>query len=135
MRFLPGPFATFPQWCGEQHQGFPQRIFGSYRLSRTKQQIVIVDRLELGGFMIAATTFPAHRKQQRISMNRREFLSTGATTAIALGTNAVSAQTGSPVPLAERMKLGDQTEPTSETHLKYLARYSVRHICAYQPVV
>ena len=67
-------------------------------------------------------------------MNRREFLSTGATTAIALGTSAVSAQTGSPVPAAERIKLGDQSAPTSETHLKYLARYSVRHICAYPQI-
>ena len=29
------------------------------------------------------------------------------------------------------MKLGDQTAPTNDTHLKYLARYGVRNICGY----
>ncbi len=32
------------------------------------------------------------------------------------------------------MKLGDQTEPTNDTHLKYLARYGVRHICGYPDI-
>jgi mannonate dehydratase len=32
------------------------------------------------------------------------------------------------------MKLGDQTAPTNETHLKYLARYSVRNICGYPQI-
>lgn len=29
------------------------------------------------------------------------------------------------------MKLGCQSAPTNDTHLKYLARYGVRHICGY----
>ena len=29
------------------------------------------------------------------------------------------------------MKLGCQSKPTTETHLKYLARYGVRNICGY----
>jgi mannonate dehydratase len=32
------------------------------------------------------------------------------------------------------MKLGDQTSPTNDTHLKYLARYGVRNICAYPEI-
>ncbi len=32
------------------------------------------------------------------------------------------------------MKLGDQTAPTNETHLQYLARYSVRNICGYPEI-
>lgn len=32
------------------------------------------------------------------------------------------------------MKLGDQTAPTNEVHLQYLARYGVRHICGYPPI-
>ena len=32
------------------------------------------------------------------------------------------------------MKLGDQTSPTTEAHLKYLARYSVRNICGYPQI-
>src|ERR1700761_7488449 len=29
------------------------------------------------------------------------------------------------------MKLGCQSAPTSDAHLKYLARYGVKHICGY----
>ena len=29
------------------------------------------------------------------------------------------------------MKLGCQSKPTNDVHLKYLARYGVRHICGY----
>ena len=32
------------------------------------------------------------------------------------------------------MKLGDQSAPTNDTHLKYLARYSVRNICGYPQI-
>jgi mannonate dehydratase len=32
------------------------------------------------------------------------------------------------------MKLGDQTHPTNDTHLKYLARYGVRNICGYPEI-
>jgi mannonate dehydratase len=32
------------------------------------------------------------------------------------------------------MKLGCQTYPTSDEHLKYLARYGVRHICGYPQI-
>jgi mannonate dehydratase len=67
-------------------------------------------------------------------MNRRQFLSSSTVSALALGSNFASADTYSPSPSAADMKLGDQTSPTNETHLKYLARYGVRNICAYPEI-
>ena len=32
------------------------------------------------------------------------------------------------------MKLGCQTAPTNDTHLKYLARYGVKNICGYPEI-
>ena len=32
------------------------------------------------------------------------------------------------------MKLGDQSAPTNDTHLAYLARYGVRNICGYPQI-
>jgi mannonate dehydratase len=65
-------------------------------------------------------------------MNRRQFLVASGAASFA------AAQIGAPLPARAdetsepvRMKLGDQTAPTNETHLKYLARYSVRNICGY----
>src|ERR1035441_782663 len=34
----------------------------------------------------------------------------------------------------ELMKLGDQTAPTNDVHLKYLARYGVQNICGYPQI-
>jgi mannonate dehydratase len=65
-------------------------------------------------------------------MNRRQFLvSSGAAGLIT--THGVALASASEKPAAEpaRMKLGDQTAPTSDAHLKYLARYGVRNICGY----
>lgn len=67
-------------------------------------------------------------------MNRRQFLSSSAATALALGAASASADTTSYSPGHAVMKLGDQTSPTSDTHLRYLARYGVRHICAYPQI-
>ncbi len=61
-------------------------------------------------------------------MNRRQFLSTSA--AAGALTTTSQAQPAKPV----LMKLGCQTSPTTDTHLKYLARYSVRNICGYPEV-
>jgi mannonate dehydratase len=68
-------------------------------------------------------------------MNRREFISSSGVAAVTLGrgANASTATTSShakPV----LMKLGCQSAPTSDTHLKYLARYGVRHICGYPQI-
>ena len=64
-------------------------------------------------------------------MNRRQFVTSGSTTAVVLGTKLASAKTISHSSKPVLLKLGDQTSPTNETHLKYLARYSVRNICGY----
>jgi mannonate dehydratase len=57
-------------------------------------------------------------------MNRRQFFTTTGAAAVAGGPPVAAAQPA-------RMKLGCQTSPTNETHLKYLARYGVRNICGY----
>jgi mannonate dehydratase len=67
-------------------------------------------------------------------MNRRQFLSSGAATALALGAKTASAGASQPSSDPALMKLGDQTSPTNDVHLKYLARYGVRHICAYPQI-
>ena len=61
-------------------------------------------------------------------MNRRQLLVGGGVAAAAL--SAPSPAAGQPV----RMKLGCQSAPTNETHLKYLARYGVRNICGYPEI-
>jgi mannonate dehydratase len=68
-------------------------------------------------------------------MNRREFISTSGVAAVALGKGSVVAA-APPAPESKPvlMKLGCQSEPTNDTHLKYLARYGVRNICGYPEV-
>ncbi len=68
-------------------------------------------------------------------MNRRQFItSTGA--AGLLAAQGLASPAAPKVVLAKRalMKVGDQTAPTNETHLKYLARYSVQNICGYPEI-
>lgn len=70
-----------------------------------------------------------------MNMNRRKFItSTGA--AGLLAANGMTSAAAPKVTLAKPvlMKVGDQTAPTNETHLKYLARYSVRNICGYPEI-
>jgi mannonate dehydratase len=63
-------------------------------------------------------------------MNRRDFLA--ASTAAALA-SPLAAAPSPPQPKSKPvlMKLGCQSAPTNEAHLKYFARYGVRHICGY----
>jgi mannonate dehydratase len=69
-------------------------------------------------------------------MNRRQFLvaSGAAGLAAAQGSATASKPRVTPVPQAARMKLGDQTAPTNDAHLAYLARYGVRNICGYPEI-
>jgi mannonate dehydratase len=68
-------------------------------------------------------------------MNRRDFIT-------ASGAAGLMAAKGLPAAAAPNvaleqpvlMKVGDQTAPTNETHLKYLARYGVRNICGYPQI-
>ncbi len=64
-------------------------------------------------------------------MNRRKFFSASGAAAAALATTpAVPAAPAKPI----LMKLGCQSSPTNETHLKYFARYGVRNICGYPQI-
>jgi mannonate dehydratase len=71
-------------------------------------------------------------------MNRRQFLaSTGAASLAALGTPspyAAAEPAGLSVAPPVLMKLGDQTSPTNDAHLKYQTRYGVRNICGYPQI-
>ena len=64
-------------------------------------------------------------------MNRREFVSLSTTAAAGLAT-------APPLPAAApkriSMKLGCQTTPTNEQHIRYLARYGVQAICGFPQV-
>ncbi len=64
-------------------------------------------------------------------MNRRQFLVSSSAASLAV---ASAATPGKAAAAPAKMKLGDQSEPTDDTHLKYLARYSVRNICGYPHV-
>ena len=68
-------------------------------------------------------------------MNRRQFVSTSGVAALAFG-RVPEVAAAAPVPAAKPvlMKLGCQSAPTNDVHLKYLARYGVRNICGYPEV-
>ena len=64
-------------------------------------------------------------------MNRREFVSVSGTAAAGLATlRPASAAPATPM----LMKLGCQTTPTNEQHIRYLARYGVQAICGFPQV-
>jgi mannonate dehydratase len=65
-------------------------------------------------------------------MNRRQFFqSSGAAAALA---GLAEPPAAAAPPKRALMKLGCQSAPTNETHLKYFARYGVRDVCGY-PVI
>ena len=68
-------------------------------------------------------------------MNRRQFLATSGAAGLLAG-NAPIAACGAAAKALNPvlMKLGDQTAPTNDIHLKYLARYGVRNICGYPKI-
>ena len=69
----------------------------------------------------------------KLRLNRRQFLSSSSVAALGLsaGTGpALAAPAKKPV----LMKLGCQSAPTNDAHLKYLARYGVRNICGYPEI-
>jgi len=69
-------------------------------------------------------------------MNRRQFLVTGGIAGVAAAAPAVGQNraVGARPASTARMKLGDQTAPTNDVHLAYLARYGVRNICGYPEI-
>jgi mannonate dehydratase len=68
-------------------------------------------------------------------MNRRSFLTSSGGAGLFLACNGGSRPAAaSQTPQRSLMKLGDQTAPTNDVHLKYLARYGVRNICGYPEI-
>src|SRR5947199_2358535 len=65
-------------------------------------------------------------------MNRRRFVFSSTAAAAALGSRLPRASAASREPVL--MKLGCQSSPTNDTHLKYFARYGVRNICGYPTI-
>ncbi len=63
-------------------------------------------------------------------MNRRRFVTVSGAVAASLASRPVAAA----VPQRALMKLGCQSAPTNDTHLKYFARYGVRNICGYPEI-
>src|ERR1700722_3458969 len=65
-------------------------------------------------------------------MNRRHFISSSGGAGLAVGRRSTGfAAPAAPAAKPVLMKLGCQSAPTNDTHLKYLARYGVRNICGY----
>jgi mannonate dehydratase len=70
-------------------------------------------------------------------MNRRQFISSSSVAALALGQGSAASAAPAAAASATKhvlMKLGCQSAPTNDTHLKYLARYGVRNICGYPEI-
>jgi len=67
-------------------------------------------------------------------MNRRRFISASGAAGITLGSSLAPKQAGAAPARRALMKLGCQSAPTNDTHLKYLARYGVRNICGYPEI-
>src|SRR5215471_2400760 len=67
-------------------------------------------------------------------MNRRQFVSVSGVAAAA-GIDAIQPKSA-PAQTRKRssMKLGCQTMPSSEEHIRYLARYGVEAICGYPQI-
>jgi len=65
-------------------------------------------------------------------MNRRRFFTSSSAAAVAATTTLAPRRAGAAPPAL--MKLGCQSAPTNETHLKYFARYGVRNICGYPKI-
>src|SRR5947208_15963770 len=69
-------------------------------------------------------------------MNRRQFISRSGVAALAVGKGSMALAPAPKEPVAKPvlMKLGCQSAPTNDEHLKYLARYGVRNICGYPEI-
>jgi mannonate dehydratase len=67
-------------------------------------------------------------------VDRRSFLTTSGAAGIALGSGLAPHAAAAETPRRALMKLGCQSAPTNETHLKYFARYGVRNICGYPTI-
>src|SRR5437660_3642976 len=68
-------------------------------------------------------------------MNRRGFIAASGAAGISLSSGlGPQSAAAADAPKRALMKLGCQSAPTNDTHLKYLARYGVRNICGYPEI-
>ena len=67
-------------------------------------------------------------------MDRRQFLMTGGAMGLAASASRPGLASAGSVKTLSKIKLGDQTAPTNDAHLAYLARYGVRNICGYPEI-
>jgi len=68
-------------------------------------------------------------------MNRRQFIAAGGAAGFVVARGSIStAASAGPTPTPVLMKLGCQSSPTNDVHLKYLARYGVQNICGYPEI-
>src|SRR6202166_3361027 len=68
-------------------------------------------------------------------MNRRQFITAGGAAGLVVARGGVStAARAESASTPVLMKLGCQTAPTNDVHLKYLARYGVQNICGYPEI-
>ena len=139
-------WASRPRWCCTPPEG---GIAGDHASRRTDQLSTrpvqdddrdqVAARCVLGPRLTVAVRRVATPHQRHVScilscMNRRAFVSTSGAAAMALG-SSLTPKTASAAPAPKAlMKLGCQSAPTNETHLKYFARYGVRNICGYPTI-
>jgi mannonate dehydratase len=67
-------------------------------------------------------------------MNRREFVASSGVAALGLAKGPRAAAVAAAGSKKVLMSLGCQSAPTTDAHLKYLARYGVRDICGYPEI-
>src|SRR5437660_9642590 len=68
-------------------------------------------------------------------MNRRGFIAASGAAGISLSSGlGPQSAAAADAPKRALMKLGCQSAPTNDAHLKYLARYGVRNVCAYPEI-
>jgi hypothetical protein len=66
-------------------------------------------------------------------MNRRHFIAAGGAAGLVAARRSIStAASAAPASTPVLMKLGCQTAPTNDVHLRYLARYGVQNIGGYR---
>jgi mannonate dehydratase len=67
-------------------------------------------------------------------VDRRKFISSAGVAGLLTNGFEGTRVLGASAPKRALMKLGCQSAPTNDTHLKYLARYGVRNICGYPEI-
>lgn len=96
-----------------------------------------IDRAPTAGYtqnhrIVNETILRSKALRREKTVNRREWMTMSAAT-LAGAARIVEAEPPAQ-PTGGLLKLGCQSDPTNDTHLKYLARYGVRDICAFPSI-